>query len=150
MCPMLLCHCLLLGWWHLVSLLTGTALRAGRCAGCMLCCLQASCCKGSCRDLAGVTPPTAGDLSLWGTSSQDWKRKVGWIPLQSLVSTPGFLDGTTSWALLDCRAPIPLVSHYKLKQFLASLCTLSPFIFQRHLGPLNADGYTPEPVGEHL
>ncbi|NXR12024.1 ZAP70 kinase, partial [Semnornis frantzii] len=34
---------------------------------------------------------------------------------------------------------------------LAPLCTLLLFLFQRNLGPLNADGYTPEPVGgSHL
>ncbi|KFQ73473.1 Tyrosine-protein kinase ZAP-70, partial [Phaethon lepturus] len=45
------------------------------------------------------------------------------------------------------RLPIPLLSHFSLKHFpLAVLSTLSPFLFQRHLGPLNADGYTPDPV----
>ncbi|KFV11596.1 Tyrosine-protein kinase ZAP-70, partial [Pterocles gutturalis] len=47
------------------------------------------------------------------------------------------------------RFPVPLLSHFKPKQFsLTALSPLSVFLFQRHLGPLNADGYTPEPVGK--
>ncbi|KFP27361.1 Tyrosine-protein kinase ZAP-70, partial [Colius striatus] len=51
-------------------------------------------------------------------------------------------------AVLGCRSfLILLLSHFQLRQFpLAPLATLSLFLFQRHLGPLNADGYTPEPV----
>lgn len=49
------------------------------------------------------------------------------------------------------RLLMPLLSHFKPKQFtLVALSTLSSFLFQRHLGPLNADGYTPEPVGKCL
>lgn len=64
----------------------------------------------------------------------------------------GLLEGIPSWGSVGLqRLPIPLLSHFKLKQFpLAPLSTLSLFLFQRHLGPLNADGYTPEPVGKHL
>ncbi|KFP68229.1 Tyrosine-protein kinase ZAP-70, partial [Cariama cristata] len=68
----------------------------------------------------------------------------------SSLSCPpqGFLKGITSWGSVGLqRLPVPLLSFFKLKQFpLAPLSTLSPFLFQRHLGPLNADGYTPEPV----
>ncbi|KFP06404.1 Tyrosine-protein kinase ZAP-70, partial [Calypte anna] len=48
-----------------------------------------------------------------------------------------------------CGLPLLLLSHFKLKWFsLAALSTFSPFLFQRHVGSLNADGYTPEPVGK--
>lgn len=78
--------------------------------------------------------------------------EVSLVPLPSLEPILGPFRG--NHRLGPCWPagfPVPLRSHCKLKQFpLALLSTLSPFLFQRHLGPLNADGYTPEPVGEHL
>lgn len=69
-----------------------------------------------------------------------------------LCPAQGLLVEVTSWGSVGLqRFPIPLLVHFKLKCFpLAALSTLTLFLFQRHLGALNADGYTPEPVGEHL
>ncbi|KFQ05199.1 Tyrosine-protein kinase ZAP-70, partial [Haliaeetus albicilla] len=68
--------------------------------------------------------------------------------LREACPNPNMPEGIPSWGFVGLqRLPIPLLSHFKLKQFpLAPLSTLSLFLFQRHLGPLNADGYTPEPV----
>ncbi|KFP50887.1 Tyrosine-protein kinase ZAP-70, partial [Cathartes aura] len=70
--------------------------------------------------------------------------------LRETCPNPNMPEGITSWDSVGLqRLPVPLLSHFKLKQFpLAPLSTLPPFLFQRHLGPLNADGYTPEPVGK--
>jgi len=74
------------------------------------------------------------------------------MPGHSLCPALHLTVETTSWASVGLqRLPVPHISHFKLKEFpLAALSTLSLFLFQKNLGPLNADGYTPEPVGEHL
>lgn len=83
-------------------------------------------------------------------AGRDCTRKVISVPLQPLVPTSGPSSHQLGLSRLQ-RLLSPLLSHFKLKQFpLVALSTLSSFLFQRHLGPLNADGYTPEPVGKHL
>lgn len=49
------------------------------------------------------------------------------------------------WGALSLSPSFPFPN-----EAISPLSTFSSFLFQRNLGPLNADGYTPDPVGEHL
>lgn len=77
--------------------------------------------------------------------------EVTWYRSDLLSPPQGLSEGISGWGLLahgvPCPSPLPFQTEAVSP---ALLSTLSPFLFQRHLGPLNADGYTPEPVGERL
>ncbi|KFU93142.1 Tyrosine-protein kinase ZAP-70, partial [Chaetura pelagica] len=74
---------------------------------------------------------------------------VSSIPPPFLVPTSGLLRSDQPGLCGLQRLLVLLLFHFTLKQIsLVPLFTLSLFPFQKHLGPLNADGYTPEPVGK--
>lgn len=83
--------------------------------------------------------PALGELQL------DWNRSVGSRPLQP-QPTSGLSEGSgLFWGAVSLSLFPPFATEAN-----SPLSTFSSFLFQRTLGSLNADGYTPDPVGEHL
>lgn len=83
--------------------------------------------------------PALGELQL------DWNRSVGSRPLQP-QPTSGLSEGSgLFWGAVSLSLSPPFATEAN-----SPLSTFSSFLFQRTLGSLNADGYTPDPVGEHL
>ncbi|NXC91729.1 ZAP70 kinase, partial [Cercotrichas coryphoeus] len=70
-----------------------------------------------------------------GTKFDTLWQVPGWVALQR--DHQGLCWGAVS---LSLSPPFP-------NEAISPLSTFSSFLFQRNLGPLNADGYTPDPVG---
>ncbi|XP_023798589.1 tyrosine-protein kinase ZAP-70 [Cyanistes caeruleus] len=79
---------------------------------------------------------------------QTWKLEPGleqqcWLQSQP---TSGPFRGSSSWGCVGGAFSLSL-SFAFATEAISPLSTFSSLLFQRNLGPLNADGYTPDPVG---